>query len=418
MLAVLLGAAVPSSPALDVHIRVEPDHIILGQPAWIVVDITNRSTQGIVDEGVSYCFETPMHIDIPEAQRRGSNYAACAHAAEDCQTELLDIAPGQTVTRRYTLKGNFVLSAAGNYAVAVHDAIRYGNESTTDPPPLDRSQSAAMNATLTVAPPDAQKLLDVEKSLAVRAVFVAPRPSLPPHADIETLRRFDAIQRVADAEAMNERYALADGLATYPAAGMEPTFTAWLDRQDSYEFGLLALRHLNTPQARAILGRRAAGLSNDLPPTEYQVERWLAVEYLSQMGDQAYLPLLEKLVHDPVHDVQQQAVLGIGLLGRKKDLDFLVRLARGAKTTQDRADAFQAIGETGSLEAVPLLIDLFTLPNAEQPGSSNNALSEITHHQITDAWHSTPAHAKQLWQSWWTQNHATAQAYSPEICEY
>ncbi len=363
----LLGAAAPSSPAPDIHFRVEPDHIVLGQPVWLLVDITNRSSQAIVAEGASYCFDTPLHIDIPAAQRRGAGFAACAHAAEDCATELLDIAPGQTVTRRYTLKGNFLVTAAGSYAVIVHDTIHYGNKVDTGPSPLDHSQSASISAMLTVAPPDSTKLLDIEKSLALRAVAVAPRPTLPPYADIETLRRFDAVQRIADAKAANERYALAEGLATYPASGMETTFTTWLDSQDFYEYGLLALRHLNTPQARAILARRAAGLSGESPSTEYQIERWLAVDYLSKMGDQSYLPLLERLTHDPAHDVQRAAVFAFGLLGRGKDMDVLVQLARSGRTLQDRIDALQAIAETGSLNAVPVLIDLFALPNADQP---------------------------------------------------
>jgi HEAT repeat protein len=215
-----------------------------------------------------------------------------------------------------------------------------------------------------------------------------------------------------------ERYALAEGLAAYPAAGMEPIFTRWLDRQDFYEYALLALYHLNTPQARAILAQRAAGVSAKLLPTEKNAERWLAVEYLSWMGDRSYLPLLEKLVHDPARDVQRMAVFGIARLGREKDLQLLTQLAREGKTTQDRIDPVQAIGETGSLKAVPVLIDLFTLPNADQPSAANAALYELTHHEINEAYRSDAARAQQLWQAWWTQNQATARAYPPVNCDF
>lgn len=413
---VLLGAATPSGPALDVRLHLEPDHIIVGQPVWIVVDVTNRSPGVFVVEGASNCFETPLHIDIPAAQSRRSVSPACAHPAEDCQTELIDIAPGETVRRRYALQGNFMITAAGDYGVGIHDTIRYGTVAGS--PKLDHSQAVKMTARLIVSPADPKKLLSIETSLARRAVVIAPRPSPPPHADIETLRRFYTVQRAGESDDVRERYALADGLARYPAAGMEPAFTAWLDRQNFYEFGLLALYHLNTTQARAILAQRAEGVSSELPPLEYNIERWLAVYYLSRMGDTSYLPLLEKLAYDPSHDVQRMAVSGVGRLGRGDDLELLAQLARSGKTVQDRIDAIQAIAETGSLKAVSVLIDLFALPNADQPNSSNNALYELTHHQIEDVWRSDPVRAQQLWQKWWMQNHATAKAYPPVNCEF
>jgi hypothetical protein len=201
--------------------------------------------------------------------------------------EIVNIAPGQAITRRYALQGNFVTTAAGNYDVIVHTAIRYGAQVNVGAPKLDQLQPVAMNAMLNVAPADPQKLLTIEKSLAQRATTIAERPSPPPHADVETLRRLDAAERPIERDANMERYALAEGLAAYPAAGMEPIFTRWLDRQDFYESALLALYHLNTPQARAILAQRAAGVSAKLLPTEKNAERWLAVEYLSWMGDPA-----------------------------------------------------------------------------------------------------------------------------------
>ncbi|MBV9270276.1 MAG: HEAT repeat domain-containing protein [Candidatus Eremiobacteraeota bacterium] len=258
-------------------------------------------------------------------------------------------------------------------------------------------------ALLTVSRSNPQKLLAIERAQAQRAITILLRA---------------ALQRSAENDELRERCALAEGLAAFPTPGMEPNFTTWLDRQDFFEYGLLALYHLNTPQARAILAQHVGATSGGLPPPDYQIERWLAVEYLSKMGAQSYLPIFEKLVDDPVHDVQRSAVFGIGWLGRGKDLDLLARLARNGKTMQDRIDALQAIGESGSLEAVPVLIDLFTLPNADQPVSSNNFLNELTHHEILEASHADLARAQLLWRAWWTQNQQTARAYPPINCDY
>ncbi|MBV9270277.1 MAG: hypothetical protein JO165_04230 [Candidatus Eremiobacteraeota bacterium] len=128
--AMLLGTAIPSTPALQVHYRLDPDHIILGQPVWIAVTMTNRSDEALLAEGVSNCFDSHLHVDVPGLRRREADASSCAHRTEDCQTEFVDIAPGETVTRRYTLSGNFVMTAPGNYTVVVNDTIRFGNSSS------------------------------------------------------------------------------------------------------------------------------------------------------------------------------------------------------------------------------------------------------------------------------------------------
>ena len=389
--AVLLSAAAPSSPALEVRLRLEPDSIVLGQPVWVAVDMTNRTANTVTAEGATSCFTTALRIEIPTAPRLYAQPEQCAHRMQNCLTEVVDVAPGQTITRRFVLRGDFRVTGPGNYGVVLHEALRYG---VAGEPNLDRTQNAALNAMLAVLPANPQQLLTIEKSLAQQATDVS-----------------------AARDATMHRYALAQGLATYPAAGMEPIFTTWLDRQDFYEYGLSALYHLNTAQARAILAQRAAEPSAKLPQTENQIARWLAVDYLSKMRDRAYVPLLEKLVHDPIHDVRRMAVLGVGRLGADQGLPLLASLARDGNTLQDRIDAIQAIGETASPGGVPLLIDLFSLPNADQKGPLNNALYELTHHEIPGVWNAQPAKAQHLWQAWWAQNHSTARIYAPVTCD-
>jgi hypothetical protein len=271
----LAGASAASGPGLDVQLRLEPATIVLGQPVWVVVSMTNRSASPIVAQGASNCFDSPLHVEIPAAQTPNTSASMCGHPAESCQTELVHVAPGQTVERRFVLKGDFKITRAGRYAVVIHDAVRYG----------DSTAGASAQTNLTVMPSNHDKLLAIEQSLARRAL-AAP---------------------------IAERYELAAGLATYPAAGMEAAFTSWANRQDVSDFALLALYHLNTPQARATLAQCASGT----PALWADRNRAEAVRYLAHMGDASYLPVLQKLAHDPEKDVQRQAVLGIGVLTKR-----------------------------------------------------------------------------------------------------
>jgi hypothetical protein len=82
----------------------------------------------------------------------------------------------------------------------------------------------------------------------------------------------------------------------------------------------------------------------------------------------------------------------------------------------DRQDAIQAMGDTASLKAVPILIELFTLPNADQPNSSDYSLLTITHHSLPPAQERPPAEYRMMWQEWWERNNGKARAYGPFEC--
>lgn len=200
-------------------------------------------------------------------------------------------------------------------------------------------------------------------------------------------------------------------------------------------YGLRGLSKLNTVAARAMLAEAAEGPADlyarwnrdvhwaDNDPQEAArsrreaFARWRAsaVHALARMGDRSYVPLLERLAGDDSAEVRQEAISNLGLLGGEAELPRLATLARSG-IGGDSQGAILAMGDTGSLTAVPMLIDLFNLPDANEPMSSDLPLMTLTHHLVQSDEQRTAAGYQATWRQWWEQNGSHARAYGPFEC--
>ena len=387
------------------------DTIILGEPLWVDVRVTNRSAMPIsVDMGNTCMGGRPLEVEVPRAERRADRQKRCGVGPDGggCVTAgPQNLVPGGTLGKRYVFDGDFRITHGGDYRVRLSKLVRYGPAVTLLAPLSNAaSQTSVVETTLHVEPADPEKLLTLERRLAALIPATASPMQFPPHADIETVRRIVSEHRDLANAALEGRIAVVDGLAAYPAAGMEPFFASRLDDNrvdyDAYQ-ATTALYNLNTNVARAALVDVIVGSPNPNAP--------LAVRYLGLMGDPSYLPLLERLVTNPDPTMRQQAVLALGFLGGESELPRLEFLAQKGATEADRNSAIMAIGNTGTLRAVPFLIALFGAPNPSPlPGYS---LFLLTHHQLSSSEYATPRDEKVAWQMWWAQNRATAHAYHP-----
>ncbi len=420
------GTGAQDLPPFDVQMQLDPGSILVGQPIWVNVLITNRSDEALALDTGNSCFGAKeILISVPEAEQTKDAHPFCGVPGGSCWVASpSNVSPGETVRRRYVVVGNFRITHAGQYTVYLQQIYRYGPAVVTQPgqpqpfSELGSRQRIHAQLSLDVSPADPQKLLQIEDSLAENAAMIPPRSTPPAGADIDELRRWDEQRRQIEDDDMFHRASIADGIITYPAAGMEPIFRTWLEENNTTpaDWAMRALANLNTPESRAILEQQAA--SHDKPnDLSYQIHRWVAIDDLIDMNDTHFLPVLETLVYDPYHDVQRTAVRALGILGREHELPLLNKLAHERRAEGDRADAIQAIGNSGTLKAVPLLIALYTSPNANEPGLPDYALLTLTHHDLPAIGRPrTPAEARAAWSEWWLQNKTTAHAYSLYDC--
>ncbi len=413
----MLIAAVASSPPnaspLDVQMALSSDTILLGEPLWVDVRVTNRSSAPIsVDLGSPCLGPKPLVVEVPDAEPRVDREQRCGsngNGVGSCWfvgSQLL--APGATLNKRYLFGGAFRITHAATYAVRITKPLRYGPAATPGAllPETAPRQSTVVETTLTVLPPDPDSLLAIERDFAVRATATVPPEEFPPHADIETVRRVVKQHREVETIAFASSSAILEGLAAYPAQGMEPFFASRLDTTHgdygSFE-AAAALYHLNSALARADLAKAVQQPSSR--------NTWFIVHYLGLMGDPSYLPLVEHRINDPDPGVRQSAVLALGILGGETALPRLGLLIQNARSDADQNDAILALGNTATLKAVPFLISLFDAPN--RSAAAGYSLFLLTHHQLSPSEYRTPQDAKASWRSWWAQNQTTARAYHP-----
>jgi hypothetical protein len=74
------------------------------------------------------------------------------------------------------------------------------------------------------------------------------------------------------------------------------------------------------------------------------------------------------------------------------------------------------MGDSASLEAVPMLIALFDLADSDQPSASSQSLATLTHYSPPTPDHRTLLETKNAWQSWWERNRRSARAFGPFEC--
>jgi hypothetical protein len=414
--------------SLDIQISLPSSAVLLGEPVWADVRITNHSSEILRIDPGHKCTGNGvlLKVQVPAAERGGGERVSCrlygGYAGSCPFTPPPLVAPGQTITRRYVLSGDFRITHPGSYGVLLEKTISYAPAPPIDVPRYTHEpgeeQTASAQVTLDFLPADPEKLLLIEEELARKAVEPVPEaapPTLPPGKPLdEEASRVREIRGNAYMDAILMRDAIPEGLAAYPVAGMEPVFRKWAEKPNSY-YGLAGLKRLNTQAAREALASIAASTEHS-GDDWFQSTRSQAVDALADMGDPSYLPLLEKLTRDSNINVQHSAIGALGLLGGEQELPLLTALAHDGATNPEHYEAINAIGDSHSLKAVPVLIDLAALPDPQETTDSYFSLLTLTHLQFPAPDHRPVAEVQRSWMEFWRSQKPSAQAYSRYDC--
>jgi len=417
---------------LDIKITLSKTTAMLGEPLWVDFTVTNTAAQPLaVSWGSDCCGDTELTVTVPEAMQGDVRPKPCGGiAAMACGCAVAGpsiLAPGATETRRYVLSGDFRLTHPGHYTVKVRKEFQYApaSEKPLTFLPQDRkSQTATQELQLELTPTDPSKLLAIEQALANEANIRYQRLPMNVVANGDHEAYMAAVRAWSDAASkqsmlfMQHQYAIYQGLAAFPAPGMEPTFVDWETPPRSVGYGISALRQLNTPEARKALAHLAEPVPERIVNGVRQSNsRWSALSALADTGDRSYLPLIESYANDLDQQVRRSAIFGMGELGGEEALPVLDKIARETTNQTERTDAISTMGRTKSAKAIPLLIALFDIPNPGDPTAPNYALSTLTHHTPSnDIVLNTPERMKADWEIWWKAHSADAKIFGQYDC--
>ncbi len=450
MMAAASASSGHAQSPVDIQMSLSKTKVMLGEPVWVNVAVTNRSSDALWVGMGSDCFGVrPIKFVIPgagpalpENERRCSQRNVVGGSCPSSYPPPL-LEPGDTLERRYVLEGDFRIEHPGTYQVQVKKVVTYWVAPAGEKgPDLTRNaerETAEDDFTLDIRESDPAQLLRLEQGLvaeAAKPTLVEPEPRKSSAKGETAYQKARAVWDIKRMNASDAQGALIAGVMEYPVAGMETVFNDWfIAGGPSANPGLRALSRLNTAAARAMLAKAAEG-SPDLYARWVQHEgvgdpeqaekilqrsfalwRRSALHALSRTGDPTYAPLFEKLTSDTSTEVRREAILDLGMVGGKQELPKLLEIIRNDSDANDRGAAIAAMGDTRSLAAFPLLLQLFTLPDAGEPLASNLALVTLTHHVVPIDGQVPAAQYQGLWQAWWRQNNATARAYGPFECE-
>jgi hypothetical protein len=405
---------------LDIGMKMTKTAVMLGEPVWIDITVTNRSGRPInLDFGSACWGNKPLKVWLPDAESAVNPAARCSGGfVGSCLSGALPaLADGGTMTRSYVLEGDFHIVRPGSYEVLLEKTIRYAPVSSnrSDLPltaSLEKQQTARSTVVLQVDAADSAKLLALEQAYARTAMEKPAEPEFPASSPDGKPMDITAVRLASDRlysdqmEASLLHYAIVEGLSVYPVAGMEPVFRNWVESDQYNAYGLMALKRLNTPAAREALADIASSQTSF---------RWQAVDALADLGDKTYLSLLVQLLASPNEPVRRAAIQGVGKLGGDAAVPVLLEEIRTAPNIE-RNDAMTALGDTKSRAAVKVLIDL-TGGSGSDYQNTWWPLFVLTHHRLpTVTYRRTAEQTHDAWQRWWNTGGKDAPVYSPYRC--
>lgn len=395
----------------DVTMRFSGDHILLGEPVWVLVTARNDADKAIKWNPGDYCFmfsQQPVTAVVSGAARGNGKPERCQYGGigGDCFTggSTTEIAPGESATWRYLLEGDFHFTHAGTYHMKltshpgkVPPTLVENTVTPIQPVPVTQT------LTLVILPKDDAALLMREKQMAVEMEEEILSQKRSPITKAEREVSWRQMQNVRQVRR---------GLAVQPAPGMEPVFKHWLQLPNDFEGdAVTGLRNLNTQESRVTLAKIAK-----TPDKPNSFAQEAAARALAEMGDGDYYPLMVQLLVSPNQRVRRAAIVGVGSLGGEAGVAKLAEIAQTGGTVE-QGDALTVLGDMDSRAAVKALIDLMTAKNLQHPLDAEWPLFVLTHHRLEPVKYlRTPEQAHEVWQQWWNTEGRNAPVYSPFDC--
>jgi HEAT repeats len=381
---------------IELQFSLSKDHILLGEPVWIVATARNRSKHPTAVNMGSRCWELPISIEVAGAEPGTGERQVCSYGfVGSCMSSPPPrLAPGEVLTKRYLLQESLQRSAlhlesAGDYAVRILKEVQYGSPAEAegtfqDPTPYTVVRSDELE--LTILPPDAKSLADLEQNLA---------KTLGPG----TTRDWKELEEVRET---------AKGLAMSPSPEMEPIFRAWLQTKDSAfrSLAVAGLQRIGSKEAKDDLAKCASAEGDPLQQA--------AIFALTDIGDSSYLPLFEKLAYSDDQGTRYGAIRALGVLGGENEIPVLLSLLANPHP-YDRQNAIMALGFVQSSQAIPVLLGVLR-GSSEDAHAADSALTNLTHHRVSLGESSEPAALAAAWQSWWFPHREGARVYGPYDC--
>jgi hypothetical protein len=387
-------AAAPAASAQGITARFYPEkqEYLVDEPIVIVLEVKNATSHEVEmeDEGCNWLYPVQFEVtNAPVIHEVG--LLGCAPegwTGGDCPISALQVPARGILRKRYLLNGpddtQFDVSSAGTYHIKASKEVR-----------IDRNG----------------KLWDVIATIDAENEFDI---LLREPADGELDARFAPYVKDLTSSDLETQWLAAEAVTQNPPGFLEPVILSMADSgDDALRFAAInGLKKLASPAARAKLIELASASGSGQDEGLAQQ----AIPALGEIANSDDCSAILRIAARTKQYTQGEAYMAAGRICREKAVPALNGALAGADEELAQSVA-TALGNTGSREAVPVLIDLLTSTDESVRIEADSALFTLTHRNIEDV--STPAAAARVssaWRSWWFGNSDSAPVYRPDEC--
>jgi HEAT repeat protein len=382
VLFVLAGTAVAQ---VEGRLYLDKTSYLVGEPIYLNFELTNKGNEPVLfSSGNSYSFcggyEIYVSTGLPPP-----NQSCLGGEGGSCISIEWALAPGEIRKDKVLVNFEHDLSKPGQYTVHSSRTLPYRSPNESLPSMADEAQ------------------VKIEAEFEIQVAIGSDEALVPMFQPF-----------LADLGSKNEKRQIeaARVIGSLAPTFLEDTILSMVNSPVTRPYALIGLRHLNTARSRA----RLASFVQDTPDYSYDKEQ--AIKDLSEMADAEYFPLLLAEAKKWMPNQARDYVLAAARLGGEVAMPYVVSLL-GSSDPFSRGNALMALPETGSRQAVPLLIQALKDPNADSGRLASLGLIQLTHRSPFEdgrIWGKSPSAEYRDWTRWWYIHSSDAAIYKPSEC--
>jgi hypothetical protein len=358
---------------------------LVGEPIYLNFELTNKGREPVrFFSGSSYSFCGGYKIDVSTGPPP-PNQSCLGGEAGSCIAVEWALAPGEIRKDKILVNFEHDLSRPGHYAVHASRTLRYGSPTESLPNMADEAK------------------VKIEAEFKILVAIGSDEALVP---------MFQPFLADLSSKIEERQIEAARVIGSLAPAFLEDTLVSMVNSPVTRPYALIGLRHLNTSRSR----QRLANIVQDTSGYSYGKEQ--AIKDLSEMGDTEYFPLLLDEAKKWEPNQARDYVLAAARLGGQAAMPYVVSLL-GSSEPFSRGNALMALPETGSRQAVPLLIEALKDPDTNLGRLASLGLIQLTHRSpFEDAriWGESPSGEYRAWTRWWSIHGSDAAIYKASQC--
>jgi hypothetical protein len=374
MIAVLLFLSSYSFSQLSGRLFLDKDTYAPGEPVFLRFEVKNegQAAQTIV-QADPYSFCSGYEVSVSTDPGTNSSCSRYGYGGS-CLFSSRPLAGGETFSERILLNYDHEIQSPGDYDVDASRSLTDGHNP--------------------VSP-----ILEVKIHLHFR---------IDPNGETPTAQLQLWVNQLHSKDVQKKQEA-ARVLASLGPVSLEDVLLGFANDHDVVRWAPLAFSRLHTE-------RGLAGLAELLRTAEPgSPEHLQSAQYLGQTGDSRWFPLLAEVARKKpqiLNYVSDAAQTGGG-----KALSLLQELLQSPDKEYTQLNAAMALGDTGSRDAVPILLNLLKNPNPNLTDRGAYSLRQLTHRTYGDGQGNVAGADKfSAWVRWWNREGSTARIYKASEC--